>query len=554
MANKLAYEKTGLTGGGTGDLDIIDGTILSDGDFAFVITGSVFYVYILDDNSGEAESSPDIISPDSNAGTKRWILQYQYNTAKLNTMNDFTASQQLHGDALLFRWKDSGASGEEWGIRSDGGNLEICKNTGTEGTPVWTVSAVVNANGLDGTIIGANVASSGTFTTETVTTQIWKDATELTISSGVVTATQTIHMIDTEGDGATDDLVTINGGVAGQLLAIRATNTARTVVVKETGNILCGGSDISLDDINKYLLLFYDGTLSKWVVVGGSGSGGGAIKTITQTTHGFAVGAPVRFNGTSYVGAQADSAENAEVVGIVSVVSSADIFTLSMSGYISGLSGLVAGSVYFLSATSAGALTAIEPTTVGYISKPLLIAISTTEGYFFNWRGMENVDIEEFESAVPVGALFDWPTETVPDGWLERNGASLVRADYADLFAVIGTMYGTADATHFNLPDDRGRFGRWWAHGQTTDPDRATRTVPGATGATLTAGDHVGTEQVDEFESHTHSVNANVYQPVAGYAHYNSGSTFAPTTLTINATGGNETRPLNRAYMPIIKY
>jgi len=74
--------------------------------------------------------------------------------ASLEAENEFTVTQKLAGDALLLRLKDSGTSGEEWAIRSDGGNFEIVKNTGTEGTPTWTVQARVDVNALrlgDGT-------------------------------------------------------------------------------------------------------------------------------------------------------------------------------------------------------------------------------------------------------------------------------------------------------------------------------------------------------------------------------------------------------------------
>lgn len=113
-----------------------------------------------------------------------------------------------------------------------------------------------------------------------------------------------------------------------------------------------------------------------------------------------------------------------------------------------------------------------------------------------------NIQIISDTSAVPVSAELLWPTETPPEGWLEEDGSSLVRATYPALFAAIGTMYGAADSTHFNLPDARGRFPRAWAHGQTTDPDRASRTAPTATGATISAGDHVGTNQADAFQGH----------------------------------------------------
>lgn len=72
---KILYWATSLTGGGTGALDsIVDGDDLADLDGAVVITASNIYTYSLDADSGLTESSPDIISPDANAGDKRWIL------------------------------------------------------------------------------------------------------------------------------------------------------------------------------------------------------------------------------------------------------------------------------------------------------------------------------------------------------------------------------------------------------------------------------------------------------------------------------------------------
>jgi hypothetical protein len=68
-------------------------------------------------------------------------------------------------------------------------------------------------------------------------------ATELTIASGVVTITRSYHTIDTEADAATDDLDTINGGVEGDLLILRAADDARSVVIKNgTGNIRGAGA------------------------------------------------------------------------------------------------------------------------------------------------------------------------------------------------------------------------------------------------------------------------------------------------------------------------
>jgi hypothetical protein len=80
MATKY-WPRTSLTGGVDGSLDNIDGALLTDGDHAFVLTATHAYFYVLDDDSGAAESSPDVISPDSNAGNKRWILLDVYGAA-----------------------------------------------------------------------------------------------------------------------------------------------------------------------------------------------------------------------------------------------------------------------------------------------------------------------------------------------------------------------------------------------------------------------------------------------------------------------------------------
>ena len=81
------------------------------------------------------------------------------------------------------------------------------------------------------------------------------DRTELTIASGVVTATSSYNNIDTEGDASTDDLNTINGGSDGQILVIQPANSSRTVVVKDgTGNLLLAG-DFSMDSGNDAMVL-----------------------------------------------------------------------------------------------------------------------------------------------------------------------------------------------------------------------------------------------------------------------------------------------------------
>lgn len=128
--------------------------------------------------------------------------------------------------------------------------------------------------------------------------------------------------------------------------------------------------------------LTWTGSVLAWAEVGAS-------KSVTQATHGFSVGDLLRMSGTTYIKAQANNSTNAEVVGIVSTVVDVDNFILTTNGAVSGLAGLTAGSVYFLSDSTAGAMTTTEPTTATYISKPVLISDTTTSGFFYNFRGIE---------------------------------------------------------------------------------------------------------------------------------------------------------------------
>jgi len=73
MANYI-YGAVALIGGGTGSLDSIDGTDLAENDAAIVFTDSATYIYTLDESSGGTESSPELITPDTNEGNKRWVL------------------------------------------------------------------------------------------------------------------------------------------------------------------------------------------------------------------------------------------------------------------------------------------------------------------------------------------------------------------------------------------------------------------------------------------------------------------------------------------------
>lgn len=63
-----------------------------------------------------------------------------------------------------------------------------------------------------------------------------------------------------------------------------------------------------------------------------------------------------------------------------------------------------------------------------------------------------------FLNGGPIGAIIIWPTVSAPTDHLLCDGSAVSRTTYADLFAVLGTAYGSGDgSTTFNLPNLKGK-------------------------------------------------------------------------------------------------
>ena len=61
--------------------------------------------------------------------------------------------------------------------------------------------------------------------------------------------------------------------------------------------------------------------------------------------------------------------------------------------------------------------------------------------------------------ALPVGSYIQFAGSQAPAGFLVCNGGEISRTTYSELFAVIGTIYGSGDgSTTFNLPNLTDRF------------------------------------------------------------------------------------------------
>jgi hypothetical protein len=101
---------------------------------------------------------------------------------------------------------------------------------------------------------------------------------------------------------------------------------------------------------------------------------GGAITSGTPTLSTPTIGMP-----GSWEKSKADALATSEVMGVVESVDG-DTFVLVLHGKIT-LSGLTAGSDYFVSPSTAGLLTKTRPTAAGHFVKPVLRATSETEAY-----------------------------------------------------------------------------------------------------------------------------------------------------------------------------
>jgi hypothetical protein len=110
---------------------------------------------------------------------------------------------------------------------------------------------------------------------------------------------------------------------------------------------------------------------------------------IEQVAHGFVVGDVIRLSGVNtYAKAQADSPANAEVIGIVTAVDDADNFRYITEGVVTtGVPVFAAGTVLFLSRTTAGELVDTDTTTIGEVSFPLaVISESGVKMIFHKYR------------------------------------------------------------------------------------------------------------------------------------------------------------------------
>ena len=166
----------------------------------------------------------------------------------------------------------------------------------------------------------------------------------------------------------------------------------------------------------------------------------------------------------------------------------------------------------------------------------LTLPSSITNGGFLQTDGSGNLSFQ-IVAGVPTGSVFCLAVDTVPTGYVKCNGASYSRTGtYAALFAVIGTTYGAADSSHFNVPDLRGEFIRGFDDGRGVDSGRS-----------------INDPQGGQNLQHNHSASSSVSDP--GHFHHsfklgNAGQSRFNSTLSSNVTpaSGTGAANLNEGY------
>jgi hypothetical protein len=135
-----------------------------------------------------------------------------------------------------------------------------------------------------------------------------------------------------------------------------------------------------------------------------------------------------------------------------------------------------------------------------------------------------------------LGTLSSGNLEEPIPGWFFCNGATYSTGNYPELHSAIGSSWGGSG----QLPDLMGVFLRGLDPSNLVDPD---------TGRT------VGSLQAEDFKAHTHEMAyhwaANVETGGGYIAGFKNPAAGYPST---QASGGDETRPVNRAIYYLIKY
>lgn len=414
-------------------------------------------------------------------------------------------------------------------ITGTANEITATNGDGVSGNPTLSLPSALTFTGktvTGGTFSGA--ATTGTFDVQQALTfsgdispsQITADQNNYA-PTGFSTAT----VLRLNSD-ATRNITGLAGGSDGRTVFIHNVGSFNIVLKDESASSTAGNRFALTADVtlaaDATSMLQYDSTSSRWRVIGGAGSGGAGDALTSGTLAQFA------------------ATTSAQLAGVISDETGSGALMFATSPTITTDITIPNAGLKLFDTDSSHKL-AVVPGSNLTANRTLTVTTGDAD---------RTIDVTLGRHTMPIGSVIAWTTGTAPTGTLECDGSAVSRTTYADLYAVVGTIYGTGNgSTTFNLPDYRGEFLRGWAHGSTNDPDKASRTDAGGGGT----GDNIGTKQGYQVQAHTHTYNTSTTDSGADTRADGSGSgaTNSPTT---SSTGGNETRPRNVNVMFCIVY
>jgi microcystin-dependent protein len=268
------------------------------------------------------------------------------------------------------------------------------------------------------------------------------------------------------------------------------------------------------------------------------------------------------------------------------VASNISAANIQLSGNITVSNITVTGSLTTTNTTTNNVVNVNTTMSTLFVSNGINSASANTLGNIFTTGGNVGINTSNPASTLDVsgsiacttmnplnftGMVSYFAMIAAPTGWLICDGSTISRATYANLFAAIGTLYGSGDgATTFKLPDLRGQFIRTYDNGAGVDASRI-----------------FGSSQSDAFQAHQHYYNDAYYandggtvlngtisgsgaavdtnngfvwrQTNGSYSYTNQANILTTNVLTDGTTNGSvrfstETRPINVALLACIKY
>jgi len=229
---------------------------------------------------------------------------------------------------------------------------------------------------------------------------------------------------------------------------------------------------------------------------------------------------------------------------------------------VSSTPGTLYGRITASSTSGADTLLTIDFDSTAVLSNEAISDISI--GIIGNSTGTQSLDAANIarisEFGMPTGMVMQYTsTASEPSGFKFCNGQGLDRTTFADLFAVVGTVFGSTSTATFAVPDMRGRTSVCLDNLGGTSANVLTSTAADTLGGTL------GVESTSQSVTLTGSVSAHTLTvsqipaptftvlsrgpgnagftngDIAGAATSGSTGTVASSAITTNYTGGSHT-------------